>query len=226
MIALGLIGSNITHSKSPQIYRTLLSVPHRYDLLDYSSPEEVPRLTSLNQYFGLNVTAPFKTTFLDQLSDYPKKWGAINCLKNTPNGWIGENTDAKALEELVPVMKKMYGVASWVILGDGAMASVTKTILAELGMKYSQFSRKMGDDFDQFSFFKNIPNDTNCCVINCCSRDLSIRGSMSKNWIFWDYNYLHKEHAQTISSKVRAYVDGESLLITQANHAVKFWGLS
>ena len=226
MIKLGLIGSNISHSKSPAIYKRLLSVPHSYDLIDVHDENKLPPLRSLEDYFGFNITSPYKLSYLAQLSSYPLKWKAVNCIKNNAGNWIGTNTDATALEELIPSYGKRYDIRKWIILGDGAMATVTRLILADQGMIFTQFSRGMGDDFDQFSFFDQLNQSEQVCVVNCCSRDLVIRGSLSRNWIFWDFNYLHTTHSNSIPAKVKEYIDGESLLITQAKHAVKFWGLA
>lgn len=226
MIKLGLIGANISHSKSPAIYRGLLKSPHGYDLIDVLDEGALPLLSSLGDYFGLNITSPYKLSYLAQLSNFPQKWKAVNCLKNNAGVWIGTNTDATALEELIPLYAKKWNIDHWIILGDGAMANVTKIILDDRGLVSTQFSRRMGDDFDQFSFFDHLDPSERVCVVNCCSRQLVIKGSLSSNWVFWDYNYLHTLHANSIRGKVKEYIDGESLLITQAKHAVKFWGLA
>ena len=226
MIKLGLIGANISHSKSPAIYQGLLKTPHRYDLIDVLDEGVLPPLSLLEDYFGLNITSPYKLNYLAQLSIFPSKWKAVNCLKNNAGDWVGTNTDATALEELIPFYAKKCNIDHWIILGDGAMANVTRIILDERGHASTQFSRRMGDDFDRFSFFDQLDRSQSICVVNCCSRQLVIKGSLSSNWVFWDYNYLHTLHANTIPAKVKEYIDGESLLITQAKHAVKFWGLT
>lgn len=226
MIKLGLVGSNISHSKSPVIYKQLLSVPHSYDLIDVHDEKELPLLTSLQDYFGLNITSPYKLSYLAQLSSYPLKWKAVNCIKKKDGDWIGTNTDATALEELIPSYAKKYDIKKWIILGDGAMATVTRLILTDQRMSFTQHSRKMGDDFDRFSFFDQLDPIEQACVVNCCSRDLVIKSSLSRNWMFWDFNYLHTTHSNSMPAKVKEYIDGESLLITQAKHAVKFWGLA
>lgn len=226
MIRLGLIGANISHSKSPGIYRDLLTTSHSYELLDYKEERFLPRLAEFNDFFGLNITSPYKSSFLTQLESYPNRWKAINCLKNLDGKWVGTNTDATALEELIPTYEQRFGITDWVVLGDGAMAFVTGLILNDRGIKYLQFSRRVGDDFSRFDFLQQLDPKRRVCIINCCSRNLVIKGSMSKDWIFWDYNYLHEHHAKSIPREVDTYLDGESLLITQAKHAVKFWGLA
>ncbi len=226
MIKLGLIGSNISHSKSPSIYNEILNIEHSYELLDYKLSSDLPPISDLDEYYGLNITSPFKKSFLSQLHSYPKHWGAVNCLRNMNGIWVGTNTDATALEELIPEMNNQYQINSWVILGDGAMGEVVKIILQNNNLPYQQYSRRMGDDFNQFSFFKKLNKDDRLCIINACSRELVISGSLSKEWVFWDFNYLHTQHSESIPRNVMKYIDGESLLITQAKHAVKFWELT
>lgn len=225
MIKLGLIGAHITHSKSPLIYQSILKTEHTYSLIDVREKALLPRLSDLNDYYGLNLTAPWKKSFFDQLSSFDPKWEALNCLKNLNGNWIGTNTDALALKDLIPELRSIHSIESWVLLGDGAMAMVTKSILTSMGLPFYQFARGLGDDFNQFSFLSSLDPKSRLCLINCCSRDLVIRGSLSKNWIFWDYNYSHLQHMALIPSVVKEYVDGSSLLNLQAKHAVKFWDL-
>ena len=226
MIKLGLIGAHISHSQSPALYQSLIKVTHTYSLIDVREPNLLPKLIELSDYFGLNITAPWKKSFFTQLSSYDKSWDAINCLKNVNGQWVGTNTDALALKELIPQIQIQHQIESWILLGDGAMASVTRTLLIEKGLPFYQFSRSKGDDFARFSFLDSLDPMSRVCIINCCSRDLIINGSLSKNWIFWDYNYAHPSHAAQLPSRVKEYIDGTSLLNLQAKHAVKFWNLA
>ena len=42
MIKLALLGKNISHSKSPEIYKTILKSNFSYDLIDCESIEMTP----------------------------------------------------------------------------------------------------------------------------------------------------------------------------------------
>ena len=48
---LALIGKNIAHSKSPEVYKTLLDNNVEYTLLDFISENEIPKLSELLKTF-------------------------------------------------------------------------------------------------------------------------------------------------------------------------------
>lgn len=92
-----LIGHPLGHTMSPPIHKRLFELSAKsgeYGVTDLPALDgNRPLLESLD---GYNVTIPYKTEiigFLDRLDDSAKRYGAVNCVKNSPDGAVGYNTD-------------------------------------------------------------------------------------------------------------------------------------
>lgn len=233
MIKLALIGKNIQHSKSPEIYRKLLGGSVHYDLLDYENPSLIPTALELLQiYDGVSITSPYKKHFLDQviLTNQARELGAINCLRKDSQGLSGENTDFIAIMEILGRLVKRYQNLNAVILGDGVMSKIVSRALEKNKIEYKVFSRKITDDLDQLNIaqvlseqFQNIAQGI---VINTCSRNFIFKGELKKETLFWDFNYNFNPHMQSIPSKSKSYFDGMEMLELQALHALAFWSIN
>ncbi|MEK6625098.1 MAG: hypothetical protein AABY86_09025, partial [Bdellovibrionota bacterium] len=86
MLTLGLVGKNISHSKSKMVYEKLLAHKIDYHLFDYQVAVEIPTLPELFKIVsGLSITSPYKRHFLPQVSailDVPIPiTDSINCIK-------------------------------------------------------------------------------------------------------------------------------------------------
>ena len=227
MNKFALVGRNISHSRSPEIYRKIISTKIDYDLLDYQTVLEIPTARDLlNIYDGINITSPYKKHFLNQVELTPvaKESGAINCLKKYEGNILGENTDYLAISEIFKKMLEDYKDLDVVILGDGVMANVTKSVLTNLKIRFRLFSRKLTPSFYQLDLVEYFKKTSALpVVINTCSRDFIFNGKIPKTAFFWDYNYNFNEHSATLPNKVYKYVDGLELLERQAFYAVAFW---
>lgn len=216
-----LIGKNISHSQSPQIYRKLIHEQIKYDLLDYPGENEIPSAQDLFKiYDGINITSPYKKHFLNQveLSGPAKLIGAINCMKKFDGKIFAENTDFPAVVDLLKryLEKDNFEV---VILGDGVMAKLTTLALKHLNKDFKQYSRKT---VEHFALLNLLDHDRQL-IINTCARDYIFQGKVTSNSIFWDYNYSNPKQEFALKGKVQKYVDGLELLHLQAQYAVAFW---
>ena len=227
MNKLALVGKDISHSRSPEMYKKLISSNVQYDLLDYQDSLEIPTAIELLKiYDGINITSPYKKYFLNQIELTPiaKKIGAINCLKKYEDKVVGENTDYFAIVEILKALQEKYGEIDVVILGDGVTSNVTKLALDNLNFKFNIFSRRLTNRFDQLNLneyyhsSKKLP-----VVINTCSREYVFNGSIPRNALFWDFNYNFMPHSTSIPDKVYKYMDGLEMLERQAFYAVTFW---
>lgn len=228
MNKFALVGKDISHSRSPEMYRKLISPNVHYDLLDYKNEKEIPTaIELLNLYDGINITSPYKKHFLNQveLTSSAQEIGAINCLKKDKNGKIiGENTDYLAILDILKQMQKDYGEIEVIILGDGVMANVTKIALKNLSLMYKILSRKQTKDFDQLNLVDHFHSPTALpVVINTCAREFVFNGIIPNRALFWDFNYNFGHHFSSIPGKVHKYVDGLEMLEQQAFYAVAFW---
>lgn len=226
MHRLALVGCNISHSRSPEIYRNLISPDIVYDLLDFKKEKEIPSLEELfKNYDGINITSPYKKHFLKEvnLSLVAKKTGSINCLKKINNEVYGENTDYFAIRDILLNLIKEKGPLEIGILGDGVMSQVLSEVLKELGSDFLLFSRKKTKDFSQLNLKKYFSeNLRQLLIINTCAREYIFSGELPSKAIFWDFNYdLPTLHLKNLMQN--EYVDGRDLLLRQASYALTFW---
>ena len=228
MKKLALIGKEIQHSKSPDLYRELISNDIQYDLLDYQESSFIPSVDDLfNKYDGINITSPYKQFFLNNvtLSASALKTNAINCLGKKGSVIIGENTDYLAIVNILKLWTLKYNSLQVLILGDGVMSKVTELVLLELEIPHMIASRKKTKDFAQIKcedfFDDHLSNQK--LIINTCSREYVFTSTLTKNILFWDYNYSILPHSSTLPANCLEYIDGLKLLELQAQLAIQFW---
>jgi len=107
MKRFGLIGHPIAHSLSPALFKAGYDGRYPYELIETSDFEDAYG-RFLQEYDGINVTAPFKELAFrkaDILSEECQKIGATNLLIKTPEGIKAYNSDYLGvrlwLEEIV-----------------------------------------------------------------------------------------------------------------------------
>lgn len=223
MIHLGLIGKDISHSKSQKMYEELLGKKINYDLMDYSSSEEIPSLDEIFQKVqGLSITSPYKNHFLNQVK-LAGDFEAINCIRKEGDQYFATNTDALALKEILPKLIAQFSPVEIIVLGDGPMATLTLDILNN---DCIQLSRKQNGALESFDFVQFSKKEGKKLILNACSRNFVYSGKIDKNYIFYDYNYDFLPHKNYLETNVFSYIDGIHLLKLQALHALKFWSLS
>lgn len=233
MIKLALVGKDIQHSKSGEIYRRLLKTDIQYDLLDYENSSLIPSAAELFKvYDGISITSPYKKHFLDQvqLSAQASSLGAINCLRKESVGFSGENTDYLAILEVLHKLKVKYLDLSVVLLGDGVMSKVAQVALEQLGIEYKILSRKITEDFDRLnlttSFEQAFNRPKQKLVLNTCAREFVFKGFIDMQTIFWDFNYNFIPHSSSLQAKSQCYIDGMEMLELQAVYALSFWSIN
>lgn len=232
MIKLALIGRDIQHSKSPEIYRKLLQKDIHYDLLDYPHSDLIPSALDLfKTYQGISITSPYKKHFVDQvnLSSQAKEIGAINCIRKDSNGLSGENTDFLAIIDTLERLIFENGSLNVIVLGDGVMAKTLCCALKLKNVDFKLFSRRIDNDLNRLSLsqvFQTFSNPLQKIVINTCSREFIFNGELKKDIIFWDFNYNFLPHIQSIPQQAQLYFDGLMMLELQAIHALAFWSIT
>lgn len=222
---LALLGHNISHSKSPEIYRRLIGPQVEYDLLDIAERSLIPSWSQLAQrYSGINITTPWKEVFAEFAEENVKHLGAVNCLRLSANECRATNTDWTALRELLPAMIKKHNCeAKCVLLGDGVMARLTLDLCRQLSIPVEHLARSKGDDLQSLSLKNGSSSGQKQLLINACGRSYEFTNSLTGAWVFWDYNYAHLHNEEHVPSAHTTYVDGRELLELQAKHAIQFW---
>ncbi len=216
-----LLGKNIHHSQSQRIYEELLNKKIQFKIFDTENKREDLDLKAIFQQCDyLNITAPYKRIFLDQvdLSSEAILAGSINCLKKDLGIFKATSSDYLALKFLLRSFFIKLSPKKTIILGDGAMSEITQKLLTD----YQVFSRGKGDDIKHFDL-GFLP--ARSLVINTCSRDFTYQGSGNKDCFFWDYNYDFPEHSKRLPQLFLRYFDGLNFLKLQAQFALEFFEL-
>lgn len=143
MKRFALIGHPLGHSFSAEYFTDKFAregIAADYSLLDIERAEEV--LPYCEELSGFNVTIPHKSDIiplLAALSDEARAIGAVNCVKVTPDGLIGYNTD------VVGIRKSLEGVVfegtKALVLGTGGASKAVQYVLREMGAEYLVVSR-------------------------------------------------------------------------------------
>ena len=95
----GLIGHPIAHSLSPALFRAGYDGRYQYDLIETPDFEQAYE-RFIQEYDGVNVTAPFKELAFrkaDILSEECRRIGAANLLIKTPEGVKAYNSDYRGV---------------------------------------------------------------------------------------------------------------------------------
>ena len=223
MHRLGLLGRDIQHSKSGEVYQDILNTTVKYELFDYEKQRDIPSLDFFfKQVQGLSITSPFKEHFIGaiELSEEATKAGAINCIRFENKKYLGFNTDYLACLDLIEsdIVKSSH--QSILVLGRGPMARVICSIFDDKDIDYFQLSRSVMEDINEFDL--SSFNSNKICIVNCCSRGFLFKPLLvNKVSFFWDLNY-GQDHLY-IPHYGNAYKNGLELLYLQAKYALKVW---
>ena len=149
----GVIGSPISHSKSPRLHAYWLrkyGLPGHYIPMDISQSDLVEAIRVLPKlgFVGVNVTIPHKETVLslsDLVTDRAALIGAVNTLIFRQDGRVhADNTDGygfvENLRQNAPNWAPASGPAAVIGAGGGARAVVAS--LVELGVPEIRVSNR------------------------------------------------------------------------------------
>ena len=146
----GLIGHPIAHSLSPALFKAGYEGRYPYELIEGENFEESYK-KFLEEYDGINVTAPFKELAFakaDILSPECESVGATNLLVKTPLGVKAFNSDFLGvrmwLEEVAAeVLTEKIAV---LIVGLGGAGKAAAAAAESLGMKVVRMNRTVRDE--------------------------------------------------------------------------------
>jgi shikimate dehydrogenase len=135
----GVLGSPITHSRSPELhlaaYRALGLYDWTYDRIECGAGELPAVVRGFGpDWVGVSVTMPGKFAalrFADERTVHAQLVGSANTLVRTPRGWRADNTD---IDGVIGALGAASGRA--VVLGSGGTAPAVIVALAELGVSH------------------------------------------------------------------------------------------
>lgn len=159
MRAFGLVGKKLSHSFSPNYFKTKFEKEGIDDVTYHLFPlENINELIGLVKnnanLIGLNVTIPYKEEvipLLDDLDPDVEKIGAVNTIKVFRDAekprLIGFNTDITGFRKsLEPLLHSKIKKA--LILGTGGASKAVSYALMRLGIDFSYVSRSPQYDDD------------------------------------------------------------------------------
>ena len=232
VISLGLLGANISHSRSKEMYEEIIGEPVDYSLIDIDKEINIPNLTELFDRYklqGMSITYPYKKHFIKAVSyedSLIESLGAINCIYKSTDGFLATNTDFLAALHLIKT-KYMSLYENFVILGSGNMARVFEVAFKKLDVDYISFNRRKSGDLNFIDYRHELSeiNIEKTLIINTCSRDFVFNPLAQLRCGFWDMNYSFSPH-EKLDQKGLVYFEGIDLLREQAKSALQFWRMS
>jgi shikimate dehydrogenase len=143
MSNFAVLGSPISHSKSPVIHNAIfreLGESHSYQAVELAADLK-EYLSQLDESWqGLSLTMPLKEQALDaamRVDFVAVQAQAVNTLIKTDSGWDGFNTDVFGIQQAF-LGKKFSSVA---VLGTGATARSAIVAMLEAGKNVSVWGR-------------------------------------------------------------------------------------
>ena len=229
-----VIGYNISYSKSPKIHNAWFKqygIDAEYEIMDVN-PDELSTIKHLG-LTGANVTIPYKKSILQHI-DSTEGWGAVNTIKFSGSKAIATNTDALAIDQVLCGRDPSSKV---LIIGNGGAAlaaywALTNQNMTNIHVLRRNYQRQefLGKQV-QFIDWSSIYNKAtmfdiviNATPGNSCIPDWVFE-NMSENTFIVDFAYAEHEPPLTSYARKRGLqlVDGRELLISQAQHAFKYW---
>ncbi|MDD3108992.1 MAG: shikimate dehydrogenase, partial [Alistipes sp.] len=150
MRTFGLIGFPLGHSFSQRYFNEKFQ-REGIEACEYLNfpMEQIEGLTSLRQQYpslcGFNVTIPHKQAilpYLAHLSPEAATIGAVNCVRVTPAGLIGYNTDALGFRSALLHLLHGAHPAKALVLGSGGASEAVHFVLQQLEIASIGVSRQ------------------------------------------------------------------------------------
>ena len=231
----GLIGRKLGHSFSKEIHESIENYSYTLKELE---PQELNDFMIQKDFKAINVTIPYKEAvipYLDDISDFAEKIGAVNTIVNSGGKLHGYNTDCLGLKALISKAGIELCDAKVLILGTGATSKTAAAVAYDEGaatvVKVSRSEKNDCITYDEMYAFHSdadvIINTTPCGMYpDCESSPVDIeRFSGLKGVIDVIYNPLSTPLISSALAKGIKAAGGLYMLVAQAVYAAeKFTG--
>lgn len=161
----GLIGERLGHSYSREIHEKITD--YKYELLELK-PDELGDFLSKKEFFGINVTIPYKQAvipYLDEVSEMAKSIGAVNTIVNRSGKLYGYNTDFAGMRELIRYAGIDIKDKKVMILGTGGTSKTAHAVVQSLGANdIIHVSRRIGENTVTYDDAIKLHTDTQVIV--------------------------------------------------------------
>lgn len=153
----GLIGYPLIHSFSKSLHNKLGN--NDYELCELKK-EDLDKFMNDKNFYGINVTIPYKQEvikYLDHISDDAKNINAVNTIKNISGKLYGFNTDSLGFEAMLKYYKIDVRDKNILILGTGATSETVAYVLYKLKSK-NIYKQNRVKEIYKCEFNKNTNN--------------------------------------------------------------------
>lgn len=192
-ILLGLLGTPVRHSKSPQMHNISFDtygLDYRYLAFDVGTEtleKAVDGLRALGAK-GFNVTMPDKAlvaTYLDRLSREAQLCRAVNCVSNEDGVLVGYNTDGYGFVRTLSEQGVTVAGAKMTMIGTGGASSAICTQCALDGMKeIALFGIKDATFESAAKLVDRLNAETNCNIhMHELSDEIELKQQISESSI-------------------------------------------
>ena len=229
----GLIGHPIAHSLSPALFKAGYEGRYTYELIEGEDFEESYK-RFLEEYDGINVTAPFKELAFakaDILSSECESVGATNLLVKTPQGVKAFNSDFLGvrmwLEEVAAEV--LTEKKSVLIVGLGGAGKAAAAAAESLGMKVVRMNRTVRDEKTRpLDDFKECFKEADIIIYNIPTAIQALNELTDKDFtpgkpkFILEANYKDPSFGKEILAKMQTanplarYTGGKTWLLYQA----------
>lgn len=241
MRLFGLIGFPLSHSFSKGFFTEKFEKESitgcRYENFPIPDIGQFPSLWKEHpQLEGLNVTIPYKQVvipFLDELSEAAQAIGAVNCVRLKDGRLKGHNTDVTGFRRsLEPLLKPHHTKA--LILGAGGAAKAVKFALQQLGITYTEVSRKYFNGTIGYEAISKEIMEAHPLIINTTPLGMYPNVAeappipyhfINKDHLLYDlvYNPAETQFMQQGAARGAAVKNGHEMLILQAEASWEIW---
>ena len=139
-----IIGSNSKQSLSPQIFsywfkQNNINAEYLYKQIEpLKFDSEIERVLEQKNVCGFNVTIPYKELIIDKINNidvHSKNIGAVNCVSNLKNKWVGKNTDWTGFLQSINSKNITINKGTVIVVGYGGAAKAVVYALKKGGFK-------------------------------------------------------------------------------------------
>lgn len=234
----GLIGHPIAHSLSPALFKAGYDGRYPYDLIETPDFEEAYQIF-LNEYDGINVTAPFKELAVqkaDILSEECRIIGATNLLVKTTEGIKAYNSDylgvrlwlSGAVQGFFPTPEP-HRKARVLIVGMGGAGKAAAAAAESLGMETILMNRTRYSEYIKpLSHFRKEFRKADIVIYNLPIRIAELDSLTAEDFCpgkpkhILEANYRNASFDKSLIQKMKStnpglsYTEGRTWLLLQA----------
>ena len=129
----GCIAEHLKHSFSPEIHAQLGA--YRYELCELA-PDMVGEFLKKGDFYGINVTIPYKETvipYLFKIDEQAERIGAVNTIVNRGGRLYGYNTDFYGMKSLIERLGLSLDGKKVAVLGTGGTSRTAVAVAESMG---------------------------------------------------------------------------------------------